>query len=228
MLAAPPYPVIPLMVNGSARPPTATSMWPPTAKWPVRAEPRSIMTCPGPAGGRPCRPVNTAWNGAWDGQLSAATNGAGSGLPSRPSRTARPLTVPSAADTSGSARTAASTDAGTGRAAALPAPCTAPAGDTCRTSTSVPVAAWANSESRLWVRVAVKTKLPAIKPVPRATASAVMASRTPWLRRLANRVRSISVTPQGRVEGGHPVQHGLRVSPRAVEHQRPNGGVRSG
>src|SRR5215467_702030 len=168
------------------------------------------MTCPGPAGGRPCRPVNTAWNGAWAGQLSAATNGAGSGLPSRPSSTARPLTVPSAADTSGSARTAASSGAGTGCAEALPAPWTAPAGDTCRTCTSVPAAAWANSESRLWVRVAVNTKLPAISPVPRATASAVMASRAPWLRRLANTVRNMSLTPQGGVEGGHPVQDGLR------------------
>src|SRR6516225_854595 len=190
MLAAPPYPVIPLMVNGSARPPMATSMWSPTAKWPARAEPRSIMTCPGPAGGRPCRPVNTAWNGAWLGQLSAATNGAGSGLPSRPSSTARPLTVPSAAEASGRARTAASTDAGTGCAAALP------------------TAAWANSESRLWVRVAVNTKLPAIRPVPRATASAVMASRAPWLRRLANMVRNMSGTPC--LESGHPVQHDLR------------------
>src|SRR5215472_6297157 len=171
------------------------------------------MTCPAPAGGRPCRPVNTAWNGWWAGQLSAATNGAGSGLPSRPSSTARPLTVPSAADTSGRARTAASTDAGTGCAAALPAPWTAPGGDTCRTCTSVPTAAWANSESRLWVRVAVNTKLPAIRPVPRATASAVMASRAPWLRMLANMVRSMSVTPQDRVEGGHPVQDGLRGRP---------------
>src|SRR6516165_3546683 len=213
MLAAPPYPVIPLMVNGSARPPMATSMWSPTAKWPARAEPRSIMTCPGPAGGRPCRPVNTAWNGAWLGQLSAATNGAGSGLPSRPSSTARPLTVPSAAATSGSARTDGSTHAGTGCAAALPAPWTAPGGDTCRTCTSVPAAAWANSESRLWVRVAVNTKLPAIRPVPRATASAVMASRARWLRRLANMARNMSVTPQGRVEGGHPVQHRLRGRP---------------
>src|SRR5215471_12267975 len=171
------------------------------------------MTCPGPAGGRPCRPVNTAWNGAWAGQLSAATNGAGSALPSRPSSTARPLTVPSAADTSGSARTAVSTDAGTGRAAALPEPWTAPGGDTCRTCTSVPVAAWANSESRLWVRVAVNTKLPAIRPVPRATARAVMASRARWLRRLADKVRSMSVTPQSRVEGGHLVQDGLRGGP---------------
>ena len=32
MLAAPPYPVIPLMVNGSARPPMATSMRSPTVK----------------------------------------------------------------------------------------------------------------------------------------------------------------------------------------------------
>ena len=32
ILAAPPYPVIPLMVNGSAWPPMATSMWSPTAK----------------------------------------------------------------------------------------------------------------------------------------------------------------------------------------------------
>src|SRR5215831_9336447 len=166
------------------------------------------MTCPAPAGGRPCLPVNTAWNGARAGQLKAATNGAGSGLPSRPSRTARPLTVPSAADTSGSARTAASTDAGTGCAAALPAPWTAPGGDTCRTCTSVPADAWANSESRLWVRVAVNTKLPAIRPVPRATASAVMASRAPWLRRLANVVRNMSVIPW--LEGGHPVHHGLR------------------
>src|SRR5499427_921925 len=166
------------------------------------------MTCPGPAGGRPCRAVNTAWNGAWAGQLSAATNGAGSGLPSRPSSTARPLTVPSAADTSGSARTAASTGAGTGCAVALPAPWTAPGGDTCRTCTSVPTAAWANRESRLWVRVAVNTKLPAIRPVPRATASAVIASRAPWLRRLANMVRNMSVTPW--LEGGHPVQDGLR------------------
>src|SRR5207244_1880955 len=131
------------------------------------------------------------------------------------------LTVPSAADTSGSARTAASTGAGTGRAEALPAPCTAPDGDTCRTSTSVPAAAWANSESRLWLRVAVKTKLPAIRPVPRATASAVMASRTPWLRRLANRVRSISLTPQGRVEGGHPVQDGLGARPVEVAGDPP-------
>src|SRR5262249_26474686 len=123
------------------------------------------------------------------------------------------VTVPSAADTSGSARVAASTDAGTGCAEALPAPWTAPGGDTCRTSTSVPVAAWANSESRLWVRVAVNTKLPAIRPVPRATASAVMASRAPWLRRLANMVRNMSLTLQGRVDGGHPVQDGLRVRP---------------
>src|SRR5262249_62162220 len=105
---------------------------------------------------------------------------------------------------------AGSTGAGTGCAAALPAPWTAPGGDTCRTCTSVPAAAWANSESRLRVRVAVNTKLPAIRPVPRATASAVMASRGPWPRRLANRVRSMSVTPQGRVEGGHLVQDGLR------------------
>src|SRR5215472_3944069 len=139
------------------------------------------MTCPAPAGGRPCRPVNNAWNGAWAGQLSAATNGAVSGLPSRPSSTARPLTVPSAADTSGSARIAASTEAGTGCAAALPAPWTAPGGDTCRTCTSVPVAAWANSESRLWVRVAVNT------------------------------VRNMSGTPW--LEGGHPVQDGLRGGP---------------
>src|SRR5215475_5499967 len=171
------------------------------------------MTCPGPAGGRPWRPVNTAWNGAWAGQLRAATNGAGRALPSRPSSTARPLTVPSAAATSGRARTAGSTGAGTGCAAALPAPWTAPGGETCRTRTSVPAAAWANSESRLRVRVAVNTKLPAIRPVPRATASAVMTSRGPLPRRLANRVRSMSVTPQGRVEGGHPVQHGLRGRP---------------
>src|SRR6516225_3044970 len=208
MLAAPPYPVMPLMVNGSARPPTATSMRSPTVKWPDRAEPRSIMTCPGPAGGRPARPVNTAWNGAWLGQLSAATNGAGSGLPSRPSSTARPLTVPSAAETSGSARTAGSTDAGTGCAVALPAPWTAPGGDTCRTCTSVPAVAWANSESRLRVRVAVNTKLPAIRPVPRATASAVIASRPVCLRRPANMVRNMSGTPC--LESGHPVQHGLR------------------
>src|SRR5215467_7164754 len=171
------------------------------------------MTCPGPAGGRPCRLVNTAWNGAWAGQLSATTNGACSALPSRPSSTARPLTVPSAADTSGSARTPASTDAGTGCAAALPAPWTAPGGEECRTCTSVPAAAWANSESRLWVRVEVNTKLPAIRPVPRATASAVMASRTQWPRRLAKMVRNMSVTPQGRVEGGHPVQDVLRGGP---------------
>src|SRR5215469_5231832 len=165
------------------------------------------MTCPGPAGGRPCWPVNTDWNGAWAGQLSAVTNGAGSALPFRPSSTARPLTVPSAADTSGSARTAASTAAGTGCAAALPAPCTAPGGEECRTCTSVPAAAWANSESRLRVRVAVNTKLPAIRPVPRATASAVIARRAPWPRRLANMVRNTSVTPW--LEGGHPVQDGL-------------------
>jgi len=136
------------------------------------------MTCPGPAGGRPCLPVNTAWNGASAGQLRATTNFPGSGLPFRPSSTARPLTVPSAAATCGSARTGASTEAGTGCAAALPAPWSAPAGDTCRTSTSVPVDACANSASRLWVRLAVNTKLPHISPVPRATASAVMASRT--------------------------------------------------
>ncbi len=136
------------------------------------------MTCPGPAGGRPDRPVNTAWNGASAGQLAATTNWAGSGLPFRPSRTARPLTVPSAADTSGSRRIAATIDAGTGGVAALPAPWTALAGDTCRTSTSVPAVDWANSASRLWVRLAVNTKLPHIRPVPRATASAVMASRT--------------------------------------------------
>src|SRR5215469_7761417 len=136
------------------------------------------MTCPGPDGGRPWRPVKTAWNGACAGQLRAATNGAGSAC-----------------------------------AEALPAPWTAPAGDTCRTCTSVPAAAWANSESRLWVRVAVNTKLPAIRPVLRATASAVIASRAPWLRRLANMARNMSVTPQGRVEGGHPVQDVLRGGP---------------
>src|SRR5262245_66329955 len=124
------------------------------------------MTCPGPAGGRPCRPVNTAWNGAWAGQLSAATNGAGSALPSRPSSTARPLTVPSAADTSGSARVAASTDAGTGCAEALPAHWTAPGGDTCRTSTSVPADAWAKGESRMWVGDAVKTDIQAVTRMP--------------------------------------------------------------
>src|SRR5215510_6022276 len=37
-----------------------------------------------------------------------------------------------------------------------------------------------------------------------------MASRTQWLRRPADRVRSMSVTPQGRVEGGHLVQDALR------------------
>ena len=181
------------------------------------------MTCPPAAGGRPCLPVNTAWNGASAGRLRATTNFPGNGLPFRPSSTARPLTVPSAAATSGSARIGASTEAGRGCAAALPAPWSAPAGDTCRTSTSVPADACVNSASRLWVRLAVNTKLPHIRPVPRATASAVMASRTGGCAGLRTQCAASSVSFQGRVKGSHPIQHGLRRRPRQLSSDPPVG-----
>src|SRR5260370_36822598 len=112
------------------------------------------MPCPGRAGGRPDRPVNRAWNGASAGQLAATTNWAGSGLPFRPSRTARPLTVPSAADTSGSRRIAATIDAGTGGVAAPPPPPAPPARGAGRPPTPVAPGDQAHTAATRWVRLA--------------------------------------------------------------------------
>ena len=70
------------------------------------------------------------------------------------------------------------------------------------TSTSVPVLACANSESRPRVRVALKTKLPDMKATPSAMASAVRTRRSRCASMLRNRaptksVRNMTLTPRG-------------------------------
>ncbi len=52
-LSAEPYPVMPLIVKALACPASRILMVSPTAKWPARADARSIMTWPGPAAGGP-------------------------------------------------------------------------------------------------------------------------------------------------------------------------------
>ena len=167
---------MPVTVNETACPAISMPIASPTAKCPRRADARSIMTWPGPAGGCPVLPENVAWNGESAGQLSATPNGAPSGLPSRPSGTALAEIWPSAAATPGTWRTVARTEAGTG-CAGLPV-IVDPPGVVCVTSTSVPVLAWVNSESRLWVRVALNTRLPDMNATPSAMARPVSTRRS--------------------------------------------------
>src|SRR5215469_10229680 len=158
-----------------------------------------------------------AWNALSRGQLSATANWPGRGLPSRPSRTARPETTPSAAATPATPRMAGAIEAGTGLADPLPAPKLAPGGVVCCTITSVPVADWAKSASRLCVSVAVNTKLPAMKAVPSAMARAVSRSLARWASRLRKVAPNIGASLGVRAGGelrlaqrAHPVHDRLR------------------
>ena len=203
MLSVVANPTMPTSWKRLAGPLSSTWMVSPTCSLAFLAVIASIATSPSPVGARPCLTLRLSCRDP--GAMSTASDGAPpvlTGLPSRPTTWAKPLTLPLASVTPSTCRIRSSTACGTGARSAVAS--SAPNGEVPRTATAVPALMVVNSRSNTTPSESVSTRVPVTNDTPSRTASPDSSSRSLRASRLLIVARNISRCPRPRSASSGP------------------------